>query len=313
MSASASSGAWLSVDTDEINTKKAQTVAKSSELQVSPFKMNANKSADDFVSGTKYSIGTFSYQAKSSGGNYTNGPSGTDLGTLYFADTSELQKVYDEEIGLNRHSSQYNTSSLYNAYKTAMQNAAVILYAPPMDSTFSTVYAQSNIDAKLAALETAIENLADDAKEAADNSSILETGLAAGETAALIGADDQINFQDFNLYGYWLYENNRTEARNILKEYERPTAPQQYIDGCWLPYLDEAKHEDLFTVINGESNTTKRSAIQGSLENPSAKDVAAYNQADAEWQMPGYSQLYCADLANKLDYYNDYLITGFYI
>ena len=296
-------------------------VSKGSEYQMNPAALTYaadKKDSNDnyyYVSGSKYSIGTVTWNAVStSDSGVSNGPGSSplNLGYLYFADAGELEKLFNDEMGKNRMASEYNTASKYTAYTNAMKAAAVLLNAPKMDSTFSTVFAQSNIDAKYNALKTAVENLDEDMKEAEDNSAILENGLAAGETAALIGADDQINFQDFNLYGYWLYEKNRTEGRNILKEYQQPTAPEQYIKDCWLPYTDSEKHEDLSTVINAEANTTKKNAIIGSLEDPDAKDVAAYNQAAAEWQMPGYSALYVADIADKLDYYNDYLIPRAY-
>ncbi len=309
-----SNSTWIQASS-EVAAAVNTTVSKGSDLTIHPAAIGSGKTAEDFVSGRSYGIGTIKWNATSTEGNCSNGPTdGVSLGTLYFADAGELRELYDAEVAANRISDDYKTASTYNNYVTAMKNAVVILGAPAVTSTFSTVYAASNITAKYDALNAAIEALEADKKDvdASGNTEILEDGLAAGETSALLGADDQINFQDFKLYGYWLYEKNRTEARNILKEYAEPTAPEQFIENCWLPYTDAVKHEDLTTVINAEANQTKKDAIIGSLSDPSAKDMAAYYEAFANWQAPGYSELYVADIADKLDYYNDYLIPRAY-
>lgn len=297
----------------EVTSAKSSTVATSSDLTVHPLAIKSGKTAEDFVTGTAYSLGTFSYVAKSSGGNYTNGPENISLGTLYFADAGELRDLYESEVAANRLESEYNTATLYNNYKTAMQNAVVILQAPAMASTFSTVYAASNIQAKLEALQAAVEALEDDKKEATSYAQDLEAGLAAGETASLVGADGQINFQDFNLYGYWKYEGERTEAREILAQYQEPVAPQAYLEGCWLPYTNTEKpDEDLESVIAAESVEAKAQAIEDTLTQPSEAAMNAYAQAAADWRAPDYSALYIGDLVQKLDFYNDFLIPRSY-
>lgn len=305
MSFTPSNAVWLKTS-GEVAAAVNKTVAAGDELAVHPVVLS--KTADQYVSGANYGIGTIKWNATSTGGNYSNGPTdGVDMGKLYFADAGELSSLYNSELAKNRVSDEYNTVSLYNAYTTAMKNAAVLLNAPAMASTFATTYADSNIQAKLTALQSAVEALDDDAKPASGNEAILENGLTAGEAGAAIGADGQINFQDYKLYGYWLYEKNRTTARNVLSEYNGPVAPQAYIEGCWLPYTDAEKSEDLSTVIAAESNATKKAAIEYTLVQPDAKDVAAYELAVSEWKAPGYSALYVADIADKLEYYNDFL------
>ena len=301
-----SNAAWIKASTD-ISNLLNKVVAKGEELAIHPVVLS--KTADQYVSGSNYGIGTIKWNATSTDdSSVSNGPTtGIDMGKLYFADAGDLASLYNSELGKNRMSDDYNTASLYTAYTNAMKNAAILLNAPAMASTFASTYADSNIQAKLTALQDAADALDDDAKPASGNEAILENGLTAGEAGAAIGADDQINFQDYKLYGYWLYEKNRTTARNVLNEYKGPVAPQAYIDGCWLPYTDSEKSEDLSTVIAAESNTTKKAAIQATLVQPDAKDMAAYDLAVSEWKAPGYSALYVADIADKLDYYNDFL------
>jgi len=271
------------------------------------------KDESEYVSGTGYSIGTIYFTAKQ--GSYSAGTSSSnavDLQKMYFADMGDLVDLFNAEAGKNRVASDYNTASLMTAYDNAMKDAAILCTAPVVDSGFSTRYAASNIEAKTTALQNAVSALDADKKPSTGNIGILENGLAAGETASLIGADGQINFQDFDLYGYWKYEDNRTQARNILKEYEGPVRPEAFIDGCWLPYTDSEKHEDLSTVIANEANTTKVDAINASMTQPSEKELAAYADAVAEYKTPEYTQLYVSDIANKLDFFNDVLVPRAY-
>jgi len=313
MSFTPANAAWLKTSS-EVAAAVNKTVDAGGELAVHPVVLS--KTADQYVSGSNYGIGTIKWNATSTGGNYSNGPTdGVDMGKLYFADAGDLASLYNSELGKNRMADEYNTASLYSAYTTAMQNAAVLLHAPAMTATFATIYADSNIQAKLDALQNAVEALDEDKKESTGNEAILENGLTAGETAALIGADGQINFQDFNLYGYWKYEDARTTARDVLAQYQRPTAPQAYLEGCWLPYTNadaQKADEDLESVIAAESNATKAQAITDTLTQPSQAAMDAYAQADADWKAPDYSALYVSDIADKLDYYNDFLIPRSY-
>jgi hypothetical protein len=280
-----------------------------------PIKIKTGKTAADFVSGTAYNIGKAKFTMTSSGNSgckMTEDGTNTDMGKLYFAEAGELRTVFNEELAKNRVASQYSDSTKFNAYVTAMKNAALILTAPAMVSTFTTNFAATNITNKLNAIKTAVEALEPTALDNTDAVGILENGLKATEVAGAIGADGQINFQDYKLYGYWLYEKNRTEARNIMKEYEGPVEPKAYIEGCWLPYDGSDKNEDLTSVVAAEANATKKAAITASMKQPAQKDVDAYNIAMADWKSPQYTELYVADIAQKLSFYKQFLIDRTY-
>jgi hypothetical protein len=280
---------------------------------VHPITYATGKSSADFTTGNSYAIGKVYFTAKQ--GSYSAGTSSSnavDLQNLYVADMPELRDLYNAEVSMNRKVGDYNTASLFTAYQTAMKNACILMTAPVQSGTFASRYSASNINTVTTALKNAVDALDADKIQSAGNVGTLENGLAAGETAALIGADDQINFQDFELYGYWKYEDNRTTARNVIKEYQGPVEPKPYIEGCWLPYDNSDKDEDLVSVVAAESNTTKKDAINDSMTAPAAKDVEAYNLAMSEFKYPEYSDVYCADIAAKLDFYNDFLIPRSY-
>lgn len=296
----------------EVAAAKTTLVAGDSRI-VHPITYATNKSAEDFTTGTSYAIGKVYFTATQ--GSYSAGTSSSnavDLQNLYVADMPDLRDLYNAEVGANRVAGDYNTASLFTAYQTAMKNAAVLMTAPVTSSTFASRYSASNITSVTNALQTAVDNLEEDKIQSAGNVGILENGLTAGEVSAYIGADDQINFQDFDLYGYWAYENVRTEARNIIKEYEGPVEPKPYIEGCWLPYENGDKNEDLTHVLAAESNQTKVDAIEDSMTAPAAKDVEAYNIALSEFKYPEYSELYCSDIAAKLDFFNNFLVPRAY-
>ena len=126
----------------------------------------------------------------------------------------DLRDLYNAEVGMNRVVGDYNTASLFTAYQTAMKNACVLMTAPVTAGTFASRYSASNITNVTNALQTAVDNLDADKIQSAGNVGILENGLTAGETAALVGADDQINFQDFELYGYL-----KNEEQKVLKRF----------------------------------------------------------------------------------------------
>ena len=287
------------------------TLATNGEQNMTPFKFANGKTEANFVSGTVYSFGTFSFDAASSvGSDTTYDPvSGShSLGSLYYRDTKAIEDLYWSEAGMNRHSSQYNDSAAtaYNNYVAAMKDAAVIVCGPEREDTFATVYSKAHIDATIEAINTAVETLENNKKVSAVN--VLNDALAQTEVKDAIGADGQINFQDYKLYDYWMYEKNRTAARDIVKSFDKPVAPQQYIEGCWLPYEDTVKHEDLSTVIANEANTTKADAITDTLEQPSASAVTAYQAANSEWKDPVYLDTYVYDIADKLTFYNQFLV-----
>jgi hypothetical protein len=299
----ASNAAWIKVG-PEISANQNKILAVGETLELHPCILA--KAPSSYVTGNSYATGKTNVTLKRNDNN--NSASGEyNLGNLYFADMGELMKIYDAEFGANRKASDYTNATAFNNYLTAMNNATVLMRGPVNDSTFASRYTASNISSVTTALENAVKAIEECKKDAISKEEELQEGLADSETAALIGADDQINFQDFELYGYWLYEKNRTTARDLMKEYQGPQEPQKYIENCWLPYSGSDKNEDLTHVLAAESNTTKKEAIEDTIEDPAQSAMDAYYAALNEWKMPEYSDLYVADICSKLNYYNDFL------
>jgi len=304
-----SQAAWIKLNTGL--SSHANTVLKKGDSVEFAYCQLA-KDPDQYVTGTSYSAGSLDVVLTRTDENYSTDKTNFNIGKLYYANMPDLEKLYNDEASANRKASDYTDSGKFTAYLNAMNAATILMRAPITETTFASRYSQQNINTVTTNLENAVADLNDCKADAISYKQQLENGVTAGEAGAAIGADGQINFQDYELYGYWKYEDNRTKARDMAKEYEEPTAPQQYIDGCWLPYEDTVKHEDLSTVIANEANTTKKAAIQATLQSPSDAAMEAYNIAHNEFKMPEYSALVVADTVSKLGYYNQFLIPRAY-
>ena len=262
-----------------------------------PFKA---KTGVTLASGSSYALGTLTFSMKNS--NYT-GTLTPDFGNVYYCDMEELIDTFNQANDADRVPADFeNATTEWNNYVSAMKAAAKLVRAPKMTGTFATVYTASNISTALTNLENAIDALDAKAKPTVASTAALTTALAATEVAPYINnADKQINYQDYKLYAYWKYEDNRTTARNWLKEYEGPQMPGKYIDGCGLT------EAEIGTVAANEANATKAQAILDSRLDPSEFDMQEYWTAVDEYTAPTYTKLQIDDLASKLQFHAQFL------
>lgn len=219
------------------------------------------------------------------------------FGSLYFINRYELDELYEEELQNARVAADYTTAT-WATYENAMIELAAFYYEPVTVATFPS-YTDEVIAAKMAQLESAIKGLKKSSKST--SSAPLEAALDAAE-ALDNTTDNDLNFQNYSLFEYFKYENMRTAARKIIKEYNKPTSPNPYIEN------DSASYDIIEAVINATSGNVK-AGIQATLTDPSEEDLRAYSEALNAWTAPQYTATEIEDNAEKVTAYRSYLIT----
>ena len=214
-----------------------------------------------------------------------------NLGNLYFADLGELNDLFDAEIAAARKAQQY-TGETWAVYDQAMKATAAFVLAPVSWDNFSTTYSDEKIASVVENLENAVEQL-----DPVETFSITPASVLQPVLDELEG-EGEVNYQDYELYEYWDYEEQRTAARNLIAGTTEPAAPEKYIDGCALTgsALDE--------LVAAETNAKKAEAIKATIQEP---DMEAYAQTLAAWTPAAYTELEVLDMANKLEYYHQFL------
>ncbi len=255
-----------------------------------------------------------------------------DMGAVYLRYGSKDDKVWDPDFiyyndyniddivadyegrNLNETSLKVSTSeatAALNRYMNALANAKRLSVYPFKTDYVDTI--QPQIQPAIAELEAAYEAIASiiatsSATAASDIPSSLTNVLKEVEPGVDIPAigytgDDtpEINYQDYELFEYFVYQDERTNVRNRINEYDGPKAPENRIDGSSLT-ADEIEE-----VIAGATGK-KALGIRNTVIVPTAEDNEAYATARAEWQRPGYTDLENESAARLLTYYKPFLI-----
>lgn len=287
-------------ESDEAKTAASKKItSKGSDdanLTVKPANPNRAYDIDSLASATSFNLGKVKTAVE---GTYISKKTGTSndlyFGTLYYVNTADFDKLYEEEIKKARVAADY-TSDTWATYENAMSAATAFTYEPITTATFPS-YTDALIKEKYDALDAAVKGLK-------LNASASSTSPVSELEAALASAEDQekeINFQNYQLFEYFKYENQRTAARKMINAYERPTAPTKYIKN------DGASYKLISAIIDAKTGNIK-TGIQASLLDPDEEAVKNFNIADKEWKAPTYSATEIEDLAEKVTYYRQFLI-----
>lgn len=287
------SGAAASI----LNTQLGASGSDTASVTVSPARLNPDVDVNTLASGTSFALGSVSSSLYGTyAGQKKTGSLTCNFDTLYYANMQELISLVSSTRDSGRKAENYTAES-WATYDAALRDAIKFVDSPKMKATFSSTYTDANIAAQTEALEAATKGLVEVAATDIDLST-LETALATAEPG---GDVPEINYQDYVLYEYFEYQDERTETRNILKAYTQPAAPENRIDGS---SLTEA---EIDALIAAETNTLKANAISATVIEPTAEETAAYNEAVANWQTPGYTQLEVDNQALMLTYYKQFL------
>lgn len=218
-----------------------------------------------------------------------------DLGNLYYCDLSEVSALFNAERDTARKAENYTEDS-WAPYAQAMKDTAAFLFAPVQTSTFSATYSDERIAAALQNLETAIEGLKEQSASSTPES-VLQPVLDSCEPEG-----QEINYQNYDLYEYWDYEEQRTAAYNLIAGTTKPEAPDAYIEG------NDLSEAEINAILAAEDNSPLKTAIQKTMLQPSEEDKAAYAELFANWKPTSYSETELLDLASKLPYYKQFLV-----
>lgn len=264
-------------------------------VTVNPLRLKSDVDAATVPSGATYALGNSSVtvygEHKKRHGTLTMT---APFGTLYYYNAMPIKTLVDSEFKANRDSSKYPAEA-WDTYWTALTAAAKIAYGPFKKANLGN-YSDANLTAAITALETAVKAL-DTASTTPSSGSATVT--PAPIEAALKDAGD-INYQNFDLYAYWVYEKAMKAGNAIIDAYKGPVAPEKYIDGS---SLSEAE----ITAIANKANATYKSAIVASMKAPSIEAQNAYMDAVKAYKAPSYSELEVLNSAKNIAWYASFL------
>ena len=179
-----------------------------------------------------------------------------------------MNKYIDMQIDANDVTSEGATA--YNTYKNALLD--VVKWADIAKRTDYVTAVQPNIEPAIAALDAAYEALKPYLTVAPTNyEAVLQSTLDACEDR-----DSDYDFQDFKLFEYFKYENQRTNIREMIKAYAQPTEPTPYIEN------ENISYEAIQDIIANETNANIKAGINATLVPPTEEAMDAYRTAAAE-------------------------------
>ena len=262
------------------------------------YKAKAGVTAEtDFPYGV-YDMGMTTIKYGSSGKDY-------EVDFIYYNDF-DIQGVIEKYIGYNLKASDFkaDAQSAYNAYEAALKKAVELALVAKRTDYVSTI--QPQIEPAIKALEEAYEALM---KFPTSSSSIGDVQNVADLLAILeTNPNRDINYQDYRLFEYFKYENERTAARAMIKSVTGPEAPEAYIENDGASYaiikatIDAANKR--VTAKNKESAKAVKAALEKTVIQP---DMAAYEQELANFVPAVYSDLQVGNQEAMLQYYYNFM------
>lgn len=223
--------------------------------------------------------------------------------TVYYYNVEELEKLVNSAIyakDVDRTTATAQTA--WNEYLAVLAEAKFLVDGPKNYDTFKTLYAESNVNDVKTRLENAINALEPYTKQSLNVGDINKVinKLNALET----DPDRDINFQDYKLFEYFKYEEQRTAARNMIKSTQGPTEPENHIkNGVWGNELIEA-------ITSAQTNANITTGINATVVEPTAEELANYAQAAADFKPTVYTALQVQDQVTKLQYYYDFMVVN---
>ena len=251
-----------------------------------------------------YDMGVISikYWRTKAGGSQGD-PKAWDIDFIYY-DDHDIGKVMNKYVGMNINTANIDSSNssavaAYNNYEAALKNVVQLATLPKKVATYVEI-CDSQMEDAINALDSAYKALSKYIHQVSSQD-LLESALATAEPG---GNVPEINYQDYNLYEYFEYQDERTAVRNRLNAYEAPVAPENYIAGSAL------SASEINALVEAETNPQKKLALNATVTEPSAKEIAAYKEAVAAWKAPAYTELDNANRGALLNYYKRFLIAN---
>lgn len=239
-----------------------------------------------------------------------------DMGAVYLRYGTKADKVWDpdfiyyndydidtivkkyEDMNLSRSIVPDSARAELNEFKAALTDAKKLSIYPFKTDYVDTI--QPLIPDAIKRLDNAYKALskAMGAASAADDSALVPSVLKDAFTAE----DDAINYQDYELYEYFNYQDAKAAVSNRISAYTAPAKPEKHIKDSGLTAAE------IDALIAGAPEK-KALGINNTVDEPTAKELAAYAKTRAEWTAPNYSNLDNTNLAELMGYYRSFLGT----
>lgn len=219
---------------------------------------------------------------------------------LYYNVDALKPYVEDENLLYAKDYDITKGAAAWSEYLAAVADAAFLVNGPKNYDTFDSLYSEENINKVQARLDAAIKAM--DAYEAKAES----TGVAKVDTMLKKlekDPDRDINFQDYRLFEYFKYENERTASREMIKSVTPPAAPEYYIDSVY--------GNDLVNAIIASDYVQGKEAYRIGV--PATKEIdddTAYQQALANFVPATYKDVAVDNQATLLEYYYNFMINN---
>lgn len=218
---------------------------------------------------------------------------------IYYNDFG-IGSIKNKYFDYNLKAEDFTDTAKWEAYDTALRNVVKLSDVAKRIDYVTTI--QPQIEPAIEALETAYKALMKGHTQASTGDvTKIQTALDAVET----NPDREINFQDYKLFEYFQYEKQRTSARNMIKATIAPSAPEKYIEnGVWGDEIVDA-------IVAAQTNANVIAGINATVVETSdpdrAEEMAAYNEALANFKPATYTDLQIDDQATKLGYYAQFM------
>lgn len=225
---------------------------------------------------------------------------------IYYTDFN-IDDVVKEYEGKNLNAENIGTGAgvteAFNRYATALANAKRLSVYPFMKDYVETI--QPQIEPAIEELKAAYDALAKAMGQASSSASdvydVPQVLLDDLNTVEPGGDVPEINYQDYELFEYFKYHDQRNAVRNRINAYYGPVAPEKYIEGSSLTA------EEIDALVAGAS-AKKALGIENTVQQPSKQALKDYQNAKKNWTVPNYADLNNASLGRLLVHYKQFLI-----
>lgn len=230
--------------------------------------------------------------------------SGTWAVQFIFYNDYDISTVVDKYQNMNLQASDFTDAgaSAFETYENALKDAVKWATHPKLTDYCDTV--MPNIPGAITALDEAYTALQEYKKANsvanANSIDVVKEALAAVET----DPSRDLNFQDHTLFEYFKYEEQRTNARNMIKACTPPTAPEKFIrdEGVSAAVID--------AIIANVATANEGLGITATVEQPTADEMAQWQTAYNNFVAPNYTDLEIEDQAAKVTYYAQFMLAN---
>lgn len=218
-----------------------------------------------------------------------------------FYNDYNIGNVMNKYENMNLQASDFTAAgaSAFTTYENALKEVVKLATFPKRTDYCDTIMPQ--IPAAITALDDAYKALQEftKANSAANDNAIdvVKDALAAVET----DPSRDLNFQDHQLFEYFQYEKQRTNARNMIKACTPPAAPEKYISG------EGVSAAVIDAIIANVATANEGLGITATVTEPTAEEMTNWNIAKSNFVAPNYTDLEIEDQAAKVTYYAQFM------